>query len=196
MRHSFSPRCPRSARSSGRRLDAVPKGVRRRRVRSPARGDGRQPDRPVRQPEPLRIRSAAAADASDVRRARRAGQQHQPRHQLLGRQAFEPRLHRQGRHRVRRRLRQGRPREPCVPFPEHSPRGHQPRCVRLRWTGPLVPRTVAASGCRRRHRRREHVVRGRWPRRGRRDPRTHRRRAAPDPRGHRPKSLRDREVSL
>ena len=70
----------------GRGLDAVRPGLRDTRMGPAPRRDGRQPGRPLRQPEPLGVRAAAAPDPADVRRSRRPGQHDQPRHQLLGRQ--------------------------------------------------------------------------------------------------------------
>ncbi len=37
-------------------------------------------------------------------------------------------------------------RQPCLPVPARPPRGHQPRCLRLRRPRPHVPRAVAAPG--------------------------------------------------
>ena len=65
------------------------RGLRDAGLGPPPRGDGRQPDRPVRQPEPVGVRAAAAPDPADVRCAGRAGQHDQPRHQLLGRQPLQ-----------------------------------------------------------------------------------------------------------
>ena len=60
-----------------RRLDAVPPGLRHRRLGGAARDDGRQPDRPVRQPEHLLHRPAAQPEAPAARRPRRTRQHRQ-----------------------------------------------------------------------------------------------------------------------
>ena len=95
---------------ASRGLDAVRPGLRDPGLGPAPRRDGRQPDRPVRQPEPVRVRPAAAPDPADVRRPRRARQHHQPRHQLLGGQPLHAGVLRHRRHGVRNRLGQGRSR--------------------------------------------------------------------------------------
>ena len=63
-----------------------------------------------------------------------------------------------------------RSREPGLQVPEHPPRRHQPRCLRLRRTRKHLPRVEPSP---RRHRRRgsrEHLVRGCRTRRGRYHP--------------------------
>ena len=62
--------------------------------RPPARDDGREPDRPVRQPNISAIGDWATAQGAAARRARRAGQHRQPPDQLLGAPARAPRLRR------------------------------------------------------------------------------------------------------
>ena len=57
-----------------RGLDAVRPGLRDTGLRQAPRRDGRQPDRPVRQPEPVGVRTVATPEAPDVRRPRRPGQ--------------------------------------------------------------------------------------------------------------------------
>ncbi len=94
---------------SHRGLDAVPQGVRRRGVGPSPCGHGRQPDRSSRKPEPVGVRTAAAPDAPDVRRPRRTRQHHQPPDELLGAASHGTRLREDRRHRVRHRIRQGRP---------------------------------------------------------------------------------------
>ena len=88
----------RHARDRGARgdrgLDAVRPGLRDPVLGQAPRGDGRQPDRPLWQPEPVGVRARAAPDASDVRRSRRPGQRHQPRDQLLGGQPLQAGLRR------------------------------------------------------------------------------------------------------
>ena len=139
-------RHPRDRRGRGDRgLDAVRPGVRDAGLGSAPCGHGRQPDRPVRQPEPVGVRTAAAPDPADVRRPRRARQHHQPRHQLLGRQPLQAGVRRLRRHRLRNRLGQGRSRQPGVPVRQRLPGGDQPRRVRLQRARPPDAGAVAAS---------------------------------------------------
>ena len=113
-------RHPGHRRDRGHRgLDAVRPGVRDAVLGTSPCGDGRQPDRPLRQSEPVRVRPGAAPDPADVRRARRARQHDQPRHQLLGRQPLHAGVLRDRRHRLRNRLGQGRSRQPGVPVRQH-----------------------------------------------------------------------------
>ena len=72
--------CP--SREGGRGVEPVPHDVRRGVVRPAPRDDGRQPDRPLRQPE-LRVhRRLAQAQGAAARLPRRAGQ-HDQRHDHL-----------------------------------------------------------------------------------------------------------------
>ena len=57
-----------------RRLAAVPLGLRPALVRPPPRGDGGEPDRPLRQPQLRLHRPPRAAEGAAPRHARRAGQ--------------------------------------------------------------------------------------------------------------------------
>ena len=88
-------------------------------ARDAARDDGRQPDRPLRQPEHLVHRRLAQPEGAAARLARRARQHRQPPHQLLGAAATRPRVFvRAGRLRVRRRLRPGGGRPEAARFHE------------------------------------------------------------------------------
>lgn len=89
-----------------RGLDAVPQGIRRGGLRpSPCR-HGRQPDRSLRQSEPLGVRPLAAPHPADVRGTRRPGQHDQPRHLVLGGQPHGTRVRELSRRGLRCRLRQ------------------------------------------------------------------------------------------
>ncbi len=142
-------------RRPGRRrgLDAVRTCLRNPVLGSSPRRDGREPDRPVRQPEPVGLRTAAASDPSDVRCPGCARQHHQPRYELLGRQPLQARLLPGSRHRVRDRLGQGRSGQSGLPVRQRLPGGQQPRRVRLRRPRPHHAGTVAAPRSRARRRR-------------------------------------------
>ena len=126
-----------AARRQGRRrrgLDPVPRGLRRGRLRQAARDDGRQPDRPVRQPEHLLPSATARSPTRQLLGVRGApgNTVNNPTSYWVP-QALAPGLRRAGRHGQRRRLRP-RGREPGRrdPVPRHPPGGHRPRRLRLR----------------------------------------------------------------
>ena len=73
---------------------AVRQDVRHRVVGQAPRDDGRDADRPVRQPEHRVHRAVGEAQGAAPRRARRAGQHREPSDELLGAAALDPRVRR------------------------------------------------------------------------------------------------------
>ena len=116
----------------GRRVEPVPRDVRRRLVGPPPRRHGREPDRQVRQPE-LRVhRLARAAAHAAARHARRAGQHGQRPHVVLDPEPLDPRVRARGRRRERRRLRPRRGARRRGTVPRDRARRHEPVRPRLR----------------------------------------------------------------
>ena len=127
---------------AARGLAALPQGVRRRRRRHPARRDGREPGRPVRQPEHLLPRPARPADPADVRRARRAGQHRQPPHAATGSAGTRRGCSSSG----STSSRASATTAPARPLPRPVPGRHQPGRPRLRDAGPRDADRVGAPG--------------------------------------------------
>ena len=168
----------------GRGLDAVRRGSSRRWVGPAPRDDGRQPDRPLRQPEHVCVRPLQhpTAQMFGVRGAPGNTINHATSYWVGNHSTGCSATRRRG---VRHRLRQGRSRQSGVPVRQRAPGGVQPRRLRLQRPGPPDAAVSLHPGVDRRRGARGHLVRGARPGRGGYDAAGHLRRAEADPRGDR-----------